>query len=73
LAIWQLRATWQRDADTEDKVDRVRAALQEIYPLDLVEKLAAQVLSSLSEVDLLAAMRVREESTGYDTQDEISF
>jgi hypothetical protein len=73
LAIWQLRSAWQQDADTKDKMNRVRAMLQGICPLDLVDRLAAQVLSSLSEVDLLAAMRVQEVSAFYDTDDEIPF
>jgi len=73
LAVWQLRSVWPREASFTSKLQRVRAALQQIYPLDLVHRLAAQVLSSLSNIDLLAPMRVREVRPTYDQDDEIPF
>jgi hypothetical protein len=59
LAVWQLRSTWRNDVPVKDKLEQVRTALQRIYPLDLAHRLATQTVSSLSEVDLLASMRVK--------------
>jgi putative DNA methylase len=73
LAVWQLRFTWHNDVPVDDKLEQVRTALQRIYPLDLLHRLAAQTLSSLSDVDLLASMRVGEVQTTYDPNDEIPF
>jgi adenine-specific DNA methylase len=73
LAVWQLRSTWRADAAVEDKLAQVEAQLQQIYPLDLIDRLATQVVSLLSDVDPLAAMRVKETHNTYDVQDEISF
>jgi len=73
LAVWQLRSTWRNDVPVTDKLAQVRVTLQRIYPLDLLSKLAAGVVSSLSDVDLLAAMRVKEEQVTYDAEDHISF
>jgi adenine-specific DNA methylase len=73
LVVWQLRSTWRDGASVEDRLRRVRTALQQIYPLDLLQRLAAQTLSSLSEVDLLASMRVEEVQAIYDADDEIPF
>ena len=73
LAVWQLRPTWRDDAPVEDRLGQVRTALQQIYPLDLLHRLATQTLSSLSEVDLLASMRVEEVQAIYDPDDEIPF
>jgi adenine-specific DNA methylase len=72
LVVWQLRQAWRDDATVTDKLAQVKTALQQIYALDLVNRLAAQVVSSLSEVDLLAAMRVREKQTYYE-EDQIPF
>jgi putative DNA methylase len=72
LAVWQLRSRWNRTATTKDKLDRLKAGLQQIYPIDLIPKLATQVLSSLKDVDLLASMRVKETRTTYGDK-EISF
>jgi putative DNA methylase len=71
LAVWELRSIWSKAASLTDKLEQGKAMLQRIYPLDLVNRLAAQVLSSLSDTDLLASMRVEEEQTIYD--DEIPF
>jgi putative DNA methylase len=71
LAVWQLRSIWRGTASPTDKLEQVKATLQWCYPLDLVNRLAAQVLSSLSDTDLLASMRVEEGQTIYD--DEIPF
>lgn len=73
LTVWSLRSTWRNDAPVADKLERVRKALQQIYPLDLLHRLATQTLSSLSDIDPLASMRVKEAQTTYDTDDEISF
>jgi putative DNA methylase len=73
LAVWQLRSTWQDDVPVADKLEQVKTVLQRIYPLDLLQRLATQTLSSLSDVDLLASMRVEEVWPVYDTDDEISF
>ncbi|NIV35500.1 MAG: hypothetical protein GWN58_40430 [Anaerolineae bacterium] len=73
LAVWQLRSTWRDSAPVEDRLAQVRTALQHIYPLDLLHRLATQALSSLSEIDLLACMRVEEGQSTYDADDEIPF
>jgi len=73
LAMWRLRPTWHRDAATAAKLTQVRYELQRIYPLDLLSRLAGQVLSSMSAVDLLAAMRVREEQTDHDLKEHVPF
>lgn len=73
LSVWQLRSTWHNDVPVKDKLEQVRVALQRIYPLDLLHRLATQILSSLSEIDLLASMRVKEAQVAYDPADEISF
>lgn len=73
LVVWNLRSNWDREMPAEDRLARVQRALQHVYPLDLVDKLAASVLSLLSEVDLLASMRVREEKSSYESEAEIPF
>ncbi len=73
LVVWQLRKGWRCDAATQNKLGRVQKALHNVYPVDLIDKLAAHVLSSLSDVDLLASMRVQEESVDYDLQDQLPF
>jgi putative DNA methylase len=73
LAVWQLRSAWQEDAPVEDKLGRITAALQQIYPLDLLHRLSAQILASLSGVDPLASMRVEEIQSTYEADDEIGF
>ena len=72
LAVWQLHVEWQDDVSVTSKLDRVRSGMQQVYPLDLLHRLAMETLSSLSNEDLLAHMRVREEPSGYDIE-EISF
>ena len=47
--------------------------LQQIHPLDLLNRLAAEVVSSLSDIDLLASMRVKEEQATYDAEDQLPF
>jgi len=73
LVVWRLRTEWHVESPVLDKLTRARSAMQRIYPLDLVRQMAAQVLSSLSKEDLLAAMRVREETEVYDPHDQIPF
>jgi putative DNA methylase len=73
LAVWQLRSTWHDDAPVADKLEQIRTALQRIYPLDLIHRLATQTLALLSDADPLASMRVQEIHATYDTDDEISF
>jgi len=73
LAVWQLRSTWRNDLRVQGKLEQVRTALQRIYPLDLLHRLVAQTLSSLSDVDLLASMRVKEVQAIYDPDDETPF
>jgi putative DNA methylase len=73
LAVWQLRSTWCTDAPIKDKLVQAEAKLQQIYPLDLLNRMATQVVSSLSDIDPLAAMRVKETQTTYDAQDQIPF
>ena len=73
LAVWQLRSTWRDDVAVGDRLERVRTTLQQIYPLDLLQRFAGQILSSLADVDLLAAMRVEDVQASYGTDDEIPF
>jgi len=73
LAVWQLRSTWRNDVSVADKLEQARTTLQRIYPLDLLQRLATQALSSLSDVDLLASMRVEEVQATYGQDDEIPF
>jgi adenine-specific DNA methylase len=72
LAVWRLRATWRIDVPVTDRLAQVKATLQEVYPLDLIARLAAEVASSISETDLLASMRVKERQAGYG-EDQLSF
>lgn len=72
LAVWQLRSQWQDDVPVVSKLDQVRDGMQQVYPLDLLHRLAMETLSSLSNEDLLANMRVREEPSSYDAE-EIPF
>jgi len=65
VGVWQLRRGWDRDRETDAKLDQVRDCLDRIYPVPLVERLAAQALYRAIEVDPLASMRVREETTSY--------
>ena len=71
LSVWQLRPMWQHEVAISTKLTRVKAALQQIYPLDLLNGLATETVSLLEDVDLLASMRVNEERAGY--EDELSF
>jgi len=73
LVVWHLRLEWPAGASVQDKLDRVQSAMQQVCPLNLLRQLAAQVLSSLSEEDLLASMRVREETGAYDAHDQVPF
>lgn len=73
LAVWRLRPNWDHNTPISAKLDQVRTALQQIYPVDLLGRLAAQVLSSLSEVDLLAHMRTKEEQSSYDYEEQMPF
>jgi putative DNA methylase len=73
LAVWQLRPIWSDEAPIKTKLAQVKTEMQRIYPLDLTNRLAAEVVSSLSEVDLLAAMRVKDDEAGYGAEDQISF
>lgn len=73
LVVWQLRSSWRDDIPFSDKLSRVEAGLQQVHPLDFLDRLAAEVVSSISEVDLLAAMRVEEKRTRYDATDQVSF
>lgn len=72
LAVWQLHSEWENNMPVKIKLDRVRNGMQQVYPLDLLHRLAMETLSSLSNEDLLATMRVREEPSSYDAE-EISF
>jgi hypothetical protein len=72
LAVWQLRPTWRKDVPVTVKLTQVKDVLQDIYPLDLLDQLVINVISSLSDVDLLASMRVKEKRTDYE-EDTISF
>jgi adenine-specific DNA methylase len=73
LAVWQLRPSWNPDEPIAARLSEVKVSLQQIYPLDLLGRLAAQTLASVSEIDLLASMRVKEEPGVYDPDDQISF
>ncbi len=74
LAIWQLRSTWRDDVSVTDKLTQVKAALQQIYSLDLLDLLAAEAVSCLSDIDPLASMRVKERRVAaYDVKDQIPF
>jgi hypothetical protein len=73
LAMWQLRASWRKDMSIADKLAQIKAEMQRIYPLDLLNRLAAEVNSSLSDVDLFAHMRVKEKQTAYGSEDHLSF
>jgi hypothetical protein len=72
LAVWQLRPTWDSAVAIERKLERAKAAMQQPLSLDLAAKVAAQVVSALSDVDLLAHMRVQEKQDSY-ASDEIPF
>jgi putative DNA methylase len=73
LAVWQLRLTWRNDVTITTKLAQVKTALQQVYPLDLLNRLATEVTSSLSDIDLLAPMRVKEKQANYDEENQISF
>ncbi|MFQ5796674.1 MAG: DUF1156 domain-containing protein [Candidatus Bipolaricaulia bacterium] len=73
LVTWQLRPAWCNDVPVLDRLTQVKAALHQIHPLNFLDRLAAEVVSSLSDVDLLASMRVKEQQVRYDVADEISF
>jgi len=73
LGVWQLRPVWRDDVLVTDKLEQVRSALQQIYPLDLIHRFVLQMLSSISEEDLLATMRVEETRFAYDADDEVPF
>ncbi|MBN1661084.1 MAG: DUF1156 domain-containing protein [Anaerolineae bacterium] len=73
LAVWQLRAGWQASDPVDTRLKAVESVLQRVYPLDLVDRLAAQTLASLSQIDLLASMRINEEGEPYDLEEEIPF
>ncbi len=72
LAVWQLHSKWQVNIPVSSKLDLVRKGMQQVYPLDLLHRLAMETLSSLSNEDLLAHMRVQEEPSSYDVS-EIPF
>jgi adenine-specific DNA methylase len=72
LAVWELRPVWRDDVPVTDKLTQVKAVLQQICPLDLLDRLVVNVISSLSDVDLLASMRVTERQTDYE-EGTISF
>jgi adenine-specific DNA methylase len=73
LVVWKLRPTWDSSVSTTAKLEQVEAGLQKIYFLDLLDSLVNEVMSSLSEVDLLASMRVKQEKAAYEIADQISF
>lgn len=73
LAVWTLRSTWRREDPVDEKLTRARTALQRIYPLDLLDRLVGLTLSSVSDEDPLAAMRVKEEESAYDSEGQIPF
>lgn len=74
LVVWQLRQTWNPEDTVSTKLNRVRSSLEKIYPSELLDRLGGLVISSLSDVDLLASMRVRENRTNYDdAEDTIPF
>jgi putative DNA methylase len=72
LAVWELRPTWQFSDEITDKLNQVKYALNEIYPLDFLSRLANKIIDASSEVPLLAHMMVREEQETYDSR-EIPF
>jgi hypothetical protein len=72
LAVWQLRPAWREDVPVSTKLAQVKAMLQQIYPLDLLDRLTSEVVSALSDVDPLASMRIREKQQDYD-EDQIPF
>jgi hypothetical protein len=73
LAVWKLRPGWDSALESSDKLVRIRQALQGIYPLDLLSRLANKILADLSDQDPLAMMRVVESRAVYEVQDELSF
>ncbi len=73
IAIWQLRETWETDAPIQAKLDRAQAMFQQIFALNRLNRLAAEVVALVSDVDPLASMRVQETSGAYDATDQISF
>jgi adenine-specific DNA methylase len=72
LAVWQLRPAWRDDVSVPAKLAQVKTVLQQVYPLDFINRLTAEVLSSLSDVDPLASMRVKDKQINYE-EDQISF
>ena len=72
LVVWQLHSTWNNDVSIKDKLKQVETTLQQVYPIDLVSKLASQTLSLTADVDPLAHMRTKETQATYE-HDEIPF
>jgi putative DNA methylase len=72
LVVWQLYSTWNNDVSIKDKLKQVETTLQQVYPIDLVPKLASQTLSLTADVDPLAHMRAKETQATYE-HDEIPF
>ena len=73
LIIWQLRPTWNKDDPVTTRLARVKATLQQIYPVDLLDQLATEVASTLSDIDHLPLFRLQETRASYDDQTLISF
>jgi hypothetical protein len=73
LTVWQLHSVWEIDTPTKVKLAHVKDTLQQIHPVDLLDRLAIRLASSLESIDLLANMRVKEHQDTYNVEDEISF
>jgi adenine-specific DNA methylase len=62
LAVWQLHSDWDTALDTEDKLDRIRAAFEVIISLDTIDTIIDYTLTSTDE-GLLDHMITREAAT----------
>jgi len=73
LAVWELHSIWDNETPTKAKLAQVKDKLQQIHPIDLLDRLAIDLASSLENIDLLANMRVKEQQDTYNAEDQISF
>lgn len=73
LVVWQLRVDWRSELSVAKKLSEVEGCFQKVYPLDLIDQLAAQVVSSSLEIERLPLFAVGEPQVAYDNEDRIPF
>jgi hypothetical protein len=73
LAVWQLRSSWRSDLSVTAQLAQVKTALQRIYPLDLLNRMAAEAASSLSDAGWLPLLHAEEKQVLYDVEDQTPF